>query len=90
MEPTTNTNQNKTKAIIVIILIIILAIVAFLIIRNKNKALPVINENTKGNTLNVVTKTTVTDGESKEVTQSIDSATTFDNESLLAEIDKEF
>ncbi|HAE36242.1 TPA: hypothetical protein DCX66_04060 [Candidatus Nomurabacteria bacterium] len=84
MEPTTNTNKTTIAIIIIVVIAIIIGAIVFL--NSKNKA--PINQEAPQVTNKV--NTVVTEGESKEITEYIDSATTFDNESLLVEIEKEF
>lgn len=88
MEPTIN--KNKTKTAIIVIIIIVLIIGIFFLIKSKSVKSPTIDETKIETPGKVVTKTVITDSESKEITEYLDNATTFDNEPLLAEIDKEF
>ncbi|MFA6392616.1 MAG: MmpS family transport accessory protein [Candidatus Paceibacterota bacterium] len=84
MEPTT-TNKSKTKMAIIIIIIVIIIIGAFMLSRSKSIA----PSNTIGG--NTDTTSTVTSGtDSKQLTDEITSATTFDNEAILKEIDTAF
>jgi len=86
MEPTsivppvvTPSNKKITK-IIIAILALILIVIIFIMLNGKTEAPADINNSS----------VSVTQAESKQLTSDITSATTFDNESSLAAIDKQF
>lgn len=82
MEPNTKptTTPNKNKKILIIIIIIILIIIATVLLKSKISAPLDVNETTDSGL----------QGDNKILSSEIDSATTFDNEADLKEIDKEF
>lgn len=79
--PMSATNKNK-KMLIIIIIIIIIALGAFALSRSKSIA--------PSNTIGGNTDVTTTGTDSKQLTDEITSATTFDNEADLKEIDTAF
>lgn len=80
MEPTTpTTNNNNAMKIIIAIVALALIVAALIFIRSKTEA-PVDIEETP----------MTAQQESQQLTSDINSATTFDNESSLQEIDKQF
>lgn len=82
MEPNTQpTIPNKNKKILIIIAIVILVIIAALVLMKSKVNAPV--------DMNEVTDSSL-QGDNKVLANEIDSATTFDNEADLKEIDKEF
>lgn len=92
MEPTTVTTTKKSKIIIIAVLVLLVLIVAFALLKNKKTLLLDIagQESTEINTNGVVSnnggETTSPDQLAKDIT----SATTFDNEKDLGELDKSF
>ena len=85
MEPTTP-NKNKTKIAVIIVIIFILVIGILLIVSHYKKINNSVNTNGA-----IITNTNVaTDADSKELTNEINSATTFNNDADLNEIDKAF
>ena len=87
MEPTQSTksivstpSSNVKKLIIIVLIIVIISI--FLLIQRSKTEDPVRVENNGIQT--------VVEKESKQYTDDINSATSFNNESALKEIDKEF
>ena len=87
MEPNTQTNvneivpttPNKNKKLYIVIIILIIAIIAVLLIRSKVMA--------PTNTDAIPVKLSAED---QKLNTQIDNATTFDNETDLQTIDKEF
>lgn len=88
MEPTTNTN--KTKMMIILVVVIIIVVGVIFILKSK-KDVAVTPENQQQNTnITPSLNTGITKEETNEITKYIDSATTFDNEAQIKEIEKEF
>ena len=80
MEPIQQTENKSKKAKIIIIVLILLALIGILfMLQTKTEAPANINQEQVAN-----------QEESQQLNNDIDSATTFDNESDLQAIDKEF
>lgn len=73
---------NKNKKMLIIIAIIILVILAAVLLKSKVSAPVDVNKTTDSSS--------GLQGDNKDLSIEIDSATTFDNEADLKEIDKEF
>jgi cell division protein YceG involved in septum cleavage len=84
MEPT-KTNKNKTKIAIIIVIIFIL-VIGVLALSNSKKINPIKTIGGDISTTNTISSGT----DSKQLTDEINNATTFDNEASLSEIDKAF
>jgi len=78
--PVVTPNNKKMTKIIVVILALVLIVIIFIMLKGKTEAPADINNSSVA----------VTQAESKQLTSDITSATTFNNESDLSAIDKQF